>query len=86
MVPLHPGILWRHHASQLLASRDSSRRIPAVWVTKAGRPFLRGRGAPGGLTPTGQPVRCCCTPAVSVSVHPSGTPTTSAHVCAMCNE
>lgn len=37
---LHPGILRRHHAIQMLASRDSSKRIPSLWVTKDGRPRL----------------------------------------------
>lgn len=37
---LHPGLLRAANAFQLLASRDTSKRIPSLWVTKQGRPRL----------------------------------------------
>lgn len=37
---LHPGLLRAASCFQMLASRDGSRRIPSLWVTKQGNPRL----------------------------------------------
>lgn len=36
----HPGILRGRNCYQMLGSRAGDRRIPSLWVTKAGRPRL----------------------------------------------
>jgi hypothetical protein len=36
----HPGILRERNCYQMLGSRAGDKRIPSLWVTKAGRPRL----------------------------------------------